>query len=83
MLWSGLDSFFGGRQCICKALGTRSWERRSRERVPFFEERGRNAFLSLETGTRQERVPDIKGTRSFLAPRSFFEQILTMKIYTI
>ena len=28
----------------------------------------------------QERAPDIKGTRSFLAPRSFFEQILILNI---
>ena len=71
---------------VIKALGTRSWERRSREHVPFFKEDDRNAFLFPETGTRQERVPDIKGTRSFLAPRSFFEQILAMKTlknYTI
>ena len=45
-----------------------------------FEERDRNAFLFSETGTRQKRAPDIKGTRSFLAPRSFFEQILILKI---
>ena len=43
-----------------------------RNALLLFEERGRIAFLFSETGTRQECSSDIKGKRSFLAPRSFF-----------
>ena len=70
----------------CKHVSNlkKHWERASRNVVPgnaflLFEVCGRNAFLFSETGTRQERAPDIKGTRSFLAPHSFFEQILILK----
>ena len=36
--------------------------------------------LFSETWTRQKRAPDIKRTRLFFAPCSFFEQILKLKI---
>ena len=50
-----------------------------RNALLLFEERGRNAFLFSEIGTRQEHAPNIKGMRSFLAPLSFSEKKLTTK----